>query len=83
LQLELSKLPVSDDVDIEEQVILSEGFSGAEIVSFCNDAVLNAVEGHQNHVTGDNLKASLGRIKPQITIDMLQFYDSFRSKHSF
>jgi AAA family ATPase len=83
LLLELSKLPVSDDVDIDELVILSEGFSGAEIVSFCNDAVLNAVENNLKYVTGDSLKSSLGRIKPQITVDVLQFYNSFRSKHSF
>lgn len=78
IELELKKLP-HVEIDVNKLVELSQGFSGAEVVAFCNDAVLYAIEKDEDIITMDNLEASVRKVKPQISRDMLQFYETFSS----
>jgi ATP-dependent 26S proteasome regulatory subunit len=82
LKLELSKLPLQEEpIDYQTFVELSEGFSGAEMVAFCNDAVLEAIEAQADCVTSEHLLTALGKVKPQITEQMIQFYSNFAAKN--
>lgn len=81
LQLELNKLPVQGEVDFDALVILSKGFSGAELVSVCNDAALRALEQGLEHVDQQLLEHAARQVKPQIDSKMLAFYDDYRRKH--
>ncbi|RYY89237.1 hypothetical protein EON63_01085 [archaeon] len=81
LQLELSKLPLQGDIDSRKLVQMSKGYSGAEMVSICNDAALQAIESNADYVTDDMLTTACKKITPQITKDMISFYENFRSKN--
>jgi SpoVK/Ycf46/Vps4 family AAA+-type ATPase len=66
----------------DEYVLKSEGFSGAEVVACCQDAVLLAIEQAREYVSNSDMLSAIAKIKPQITKEMLQFYESFHQKHS-
>jgi len=78
VQLELGKLPLDEAIDFDELVQQSSGFSGAEVVAFCNDSILDAIENNQDVVTMGNLLHALSKVKPQITVEMLEFYSKFK-----
>jgi transitional endoplasmic reticulum ATPase len=81
LQLELKKLPIQEEIDLETLIQSSEGFSGAEIVAFCNDAVMEAIERQDDFITFDHLWEALKKVKPQITPEMIEFYRNFAAKN--
>eukprot|EP01033_Poteriospumella_lacustris_P005514 gene5514-3930_t len=93
LTIELGKMPtaaivttVDDVMDedmiwLDEIVEISEGYSGAEVVALCSEAALLAVENEETMLSRRHLIQAASKMKPQITAEMLQFYDNFRSKH--
>ena len=65
----------------------SSGFSGAEIVSICREAALYAIEeidekdnGGEPKIEMKHIEQSIGKTKRQITPQMLEFYNLFKSK---
>lgn len=58
---------------------LTEGFSGAEVVSVVNDAVLYAIERNEEVISMQCLEHALSKIVPQITSQMLSFYEKIEA----
>ncbi len=81
LQLELKKMPVQDDLDLSTIIPLTEGFSGAEMVSICSEAAMLAIDKECDRISQEHLLQAVYGIKPQITKDMLEFYEQFQSTH--
>ena len=87
LLIQAAKMAVDDDVDIDELAGLTEGFSGAEIVSVCQEAGLLAMNEdieatsiHQHHFT-----AAVSGIHRTLTPEMLAYFENFaagRESHS-
>ena len=82
-QLRLNGIPTLN-IDFDKLAEISEGFSGAEIVSICREASLFAIEecdeGNSNAdpiITMDNVIHSLEGTKRQISPEMLRFYENF------
>jgi SpoVK/Ycf46/Vps4 family AAA+-type ATPase len=68
---------------------LTEGFSGAEIVSICRESALLAIEESDQNpdiapmIGMRHVQKSISGTKKQITPSMLEFYDSFgKSKNA-
>ena len=70
-----------DMIWLDEIVEISEGYSGAEVVALSSEAALLAVENEETMLSRRHLIQAASKMKPQITSEMLQFYDNFRSKH--
>lgn len=70
-----------DMIWLDEIVEITEGYSGAEVVALCSEAALLAVEKEETMLSRRHLLQAASKMKPQITTEMLQFYDNFRSKH--
>jgi transitional endoplasmic reticulum ATPase/AAA family ATPase len=66
---------------------ISKGYSGAEIVAICRDAALHAigemVDGSTDtpRIRIRHLLQSIKDMKPRTTVEMLDFYKSFRGQH--
>jgi AAA family ATPase len=58
----------------------TEGFSGAEVVSICNEAAIFAIDEDAEFVTQAHLVKAAEELKPQITQKMLQFYKEIALK---
>ena len=95
--LEFRKMPVHEDVELNECVALSAGFSGAEISGACTEAAMLAIEreiqfaeAEENSgkvevvssVRMEDLREALKATQPQITSQMLAFYADLTKKLS-
>ena len=95
-------------IDMTELVLLTNGFSGAEIVSCCSEAAMMVVSDEMLRIEAEKEMGCLGeksgdmehvspplsfrlihqqdiitvikKIIPQITADMIQFYETYKEK---
>lgn len=75
-------MPLSKDVDIKKLAKETEGFSGADIEALCREAALSAMRKDVNSetVTQKDFTVALKEIKPSVTQDMNEFYESILKK---
>lgn len=64
-------------IDLSVLVELTRGFSGAEVVAVSSEAALQALEENADTVSFHHIQAAARKMKPQITDDMLAFYENF------
>ncbi|KAI8811343.1 P-loop containing nucleoside triphosphate hydrolase protein [Cladochytrium replicatum] len=78
-RIRLEKMSADVDVDVESLVTQTEGFSGAEVVSVCQEAALCALEENWDaeKVQRRHFEAALRLVVPRITQDMLDFFNRF------
>lgn len=79
LKIITSSMPLADDVDLEVLSAQMEGFSGAEAVQVPREAGIIALAEDIGActVTQSHFKQALGQVRPNITRDMLAFYEDF------
>ncbi|KAJ6234581.1 atpase family protein [Anaeramoeba flamelloides] len=86
LQICFSKIKIEQNGEtiINKLAELTEGYSGAEIVSICTDAGLCAIEEDQNTqiILIKHIWKAFERVKPRISKEMISFYKNFQKKHS-
>ena len=78
-KLQFKKTPVADDVNIDFCVSTSEGYSGAEIISICQEAALNALQSSfsATAVKWSDFENAFKKVKPRITQDTIEFYETY------
>ena len=74
-------MPLQGDIDYKLLVSKTNGFSGAEMVAICTDAALVAIDEEKMFITQDHVLEAISKIKPQITREMLDFYENFKRKN--
>ncbi|CAG8616756.1 10524_t:CDS:10 [Dentiscutata erythropus] len=81
-RIQLKKMSCTMDVDIEELATETDGCSGAEIISICQDAALCAMDENleAKEVRREHFMKALSSFTRRITPEMIQFYDKFRQK---
>ncbi|MCA9071647.1 MAG: cell division protein FtsH, partial [Planctomycetaceae bacterium] len=62
LKVHSRKVPLADDVDLEEIAAATIGFSGAELKNLVNEAALNAARSSQTSVTRDDFDYARDRV---------------------
>jgi transitional endoplasmic reticulum ATPase len=67
-------MPLADDIDVPVLVTLSDGFSGAEVVSACTEAAILAISERVDQVEQRHVSSVMRETKPQITRGMLEYY---------
>ena len=87
LTIELSRQPLESEImvdgggkGLDELIASTNGFSGAEVVAVCSEAVLMAQDEGKSAVAMTHLRGALAQIEPQITPSMLAFYDEIVTK---
>ena len=82
LEVHTRRKPLGEDVDLSALVELTEGYSGAEIASVCNEAALKALEEditavkiHPRH-----FEQALLKVQPRIKPEFLKIYDQFQKR---
>uniref|UniRef100_A0A0N5BU14 AAA domain-containing protein n=1 Tax=Strongyloides papillosus TaxID=174720 RepID=A0A0N5BU14_STREA len=79
IKLRLKRMQLGEDVDIHNLSKLTDGYSGAEIVAFCQVAALKAMRENLNSgvVEQRHFDGSLKEIIPRTDKDLLRCYESF------
>jgi len=67
-------------IDMQELLNSTDGFSGAEVVSICNEAAIHAIDEGAECVAQSHLVTAVQDMKPQITPTMLNFYKNIALK---
>jgi ATP-dependent 26S proteasome regulatory subunit len=80
IALSIKSSPIADDIDIDTLLDRSEGFSGAEVASICSEAAMIAIEAGDTMIRQQYLLEVLSSIKPQITPEMIAFYEDIKAK---
>ncbi|KAI8865534.1 AAA-domain-containing protein [Ramicandelaber brevisporus] len=81
-KIRFKKTMVADDVDAMELAQMTDGFSGAEIVSVCQEAAMAALEEDisAQAVCKRHFIKAIANTPKRITPDMVAFYDRFRKQ---
>lgn len=78
-KIKLENIPVAADVDVEQVVKLTEGYSGAEINAVCKEAALKALEESFEalEVSRRHFDHALQSIKPRTSKELLEIYAQY------
>ncbi|KAI9335756.1 P-loop containing nucleoside triphosphate hydrolase protein [Obelidium mucronatum] len=81
-KIKTANISCDDDVDCDNLARLTDGYSGAEVVSVCQEAAMCAMEEDMNisAVSNRHFLAAIAEVTPRITKEMIAFYDTFRQK---
>jgi len=73
-----SEMPLSENVDLAEVVKNTKGFSGADLEALCREAAVNTMRNKESLVDNSDFEKSLQLVKPSITKDVEDWYESMR-----
>jgi len=79
LKIKLRAMPISNDVDMEKLVQLTEGYSGAEIQAVCHEAALRALEQsfEAEDVKWTDFEHALKAVPPRTSPELLKLYEDY------
>ncbi|KAJ3397742.1 spermatogenesis associated protein 5 [Lobulomyces angularis] len=82
LKIKLRKMSCDVDVSAEKLASKLAGYSGAEIVSLCQEAGLVAMEEDNNalKISMKHFSLAIKRFTPRINKEMIRFYEEFSGK---
>jgi transitional endoplasmic reticulum ATPase len=71
-------MPLANDIGLEYIAQSTEGFSGADLGALCREAAVNAMRRKSDVITNDDFGSALGLVKPSITKDVDEWYESMK-----
>lgn len=78
--LQFHSMPISEDVDMDELVLQTDTYSGAEIIAVCREAALQALEEdiHARSILRRHFTRALSTVTPRIPESLSRFYDDYQ-----
>jgi transitional endoplasmic reticulum ATPase len=73
-----SEMPLSENVNLAEVAKRTKGFSGADLEALCREAAVNTMRNKESIVDDSDFEKSLQLVKPSITKDVEDWYESMR-----
>jgi len=82
LRIHTSRMPLTEDVSLDDLASKTEGYSGADLEELVREAGMEALKRDRNasKVTLQDFERALGAVKPSITDDMVRFYAEWNEK---
>lgn len=71
------KMPVAEDVNLDELATKTEGYTGADIEGVCREAGMNAIRENAERVSAKHFEAALETVKPTISKQHLERIKKF------
>ena len=72
------KMPLSDDVNLEEISVSTQNYTGADLVALCREAGVHAMQNNSNKIGSSDFVSALKKIRPSITKEVDQWYTAIR-----
>lgn len=81
-RIKLRKIPLGEDVNIDELAVKSEAYSGAEIEAICKEAALKALEDSfdAQQISMKYFDQSFELVKPRTSSELLQLYSDYENR---
>jgi len=76
------RMPLADDVDLEELAKRTEGYTGADIAAVCREAAMTALReaGKPTKVTRRHFEEALKKVPPSLTEEDVRAYEEIAKK---
>jgi transitional endoplasmic reticulum ATPase len=76
-------MPLAGDVDSKEIALATKGYTGADLVAVCREAVVGAMRNGIAKIGNVDFAAALKVIKPSITKGVEDWYSSIKENISY
>jgi transitional endoplasmic reticulum ATPase len=76
------KMPLASDVKLQEISVATQNFSGADLAALCREAAVEAMRNNSPKISSHDFANSLKQIRPSITKEVDQWYNSIKESIS-
>ena len=76
------KMPLAEDVKLQEIAVTTQNYSGADLAALCREAAVEAMRNNSAEISNHDFANSLNRIKPSITKEVDTWYNSIKESIS-
>jgi transitional endoplasmic reticulum ATPase len=75
-------MPLSNDVKLQEIAIATQNYTGADLAALCREAAVHAMGNQSSKISSHDFATSLKQVKPSITKEVDQWYNTIRESIS-
>ena len=76
------KMPLANDVKLQEIAVATQNYTGADLASLCREAAVHAMRNKSSKISNRDFSSSLNQVKPSITKEVDQWYNNVRESIS-
>ncbi|WP_299292907.1 CDC48 family AAA ATPase [Nitrosopumilus sp.] len=76
------KMPLSKDVKLQEIAVATQNYTGADLAALCREAAVHAMRNKSAKITSQDFANSLKQVRPSITNEVDQWYNSVKESIS-
>ncbi len=82
IKIMTTKMPLSSDVKLQEIAVSTQNYTGADLAALCREAGVNAMQNNSDKITSSDFAAGLKKVKPSITKEVDQWYNTVKESIS-
>ena len=76
------KMPLTNDVKLQEIAVATQNYTGADLSALCREAAVQAMRNNSPKISSQDFAKSLKQVKPSITKEVDQWYNTVRESIS-
>ncbi|MFQ5476125.1 MAG: CDC48 family AAA ATPase [Nitrosopumilus sp.] len=76
------KMPLANDIKLQEIAIATQNYTGADLAALCREAAVQAMKNNSAKISSQDFANSLKQVKPSITKEVDQWYNTVRESIS-
>ncbi len=76
------KMPLTGDIKLQEIAVATQNYTGADLAALCREAAVQAMKNNSSKISSQDFANSLKQIRPSITKEVDQWYNTVRESIS-
>jgi transitional endoplasmic reticulum ATPase len=76
-------MPLAADINLDSIAVSTKNFSGADLVSLCREAAVNAMQSRSDIVSNSDFLKAIRLVRPSLTKDVEEWYESVKKNMTY
>ncbi len=76
------KMPLANDIKLQEIAVATQNYTGADLAALCREAAVQAMRNNSSKISSQDFANGLKQVKPSITKEVDQWYNTIRESIS-